>query len=163
MTVSSCNGGILEYAIPFVVSTGIPTEANFPYLAGSWAPSDPVTPTTAGICTTTSLVKETNISGSYMGNYVNMSNLQLQDLVSYAPIAVAMFVDAGFQSYSSGIYTGCPSFNSSVAGLNHAVLLIGYDSSGNYIIKNSWGTGWGENGYATISKDADCAISYAPR
>lgn len=77
-----------------------------------------------------------------MGNYVNMSNLQLQDLVSYAPIAVAMFVDAGFQSYSSGIYTGCPSFNSSVAGLNHAVLLIGYDSSGNYIIKNSWGTGW---------------------
>lgn len=27
-------------------------------------------------------------------------------------------------------------------------------------MKNSWGTGWGENGYATVSKDSNCAITY---
>ena len=31
--------------------------------------------------------------------------------------------------------------------LNHAVLLTGYDSSSNWRIKNSWGVGWGDNGY----------------
>jgi C1A family cysteine protease len=45
--------------------------------------------------------------------------------------------------YSSGVYTGCPSNDLSQYYLNHAVILIGYDSSGNWIIKNQWGTGWG--------------------
>lgn len=34
--------------------------------------------------------------------------------------------------------------------INHYVQVIGYDSNGNYIIKNSWGIYWGDNGYATI-------------
>lgn len=43
--------------------------------------------------------------------------------------------------------------------LNHAVVIVGYDASGNYIIKNSWGTKWGQNGYGVISKDRDCGLS----
>ena len=48
------------------------------------------------------------------------------------------------------------------------MLVVGYgadEKTGEkyWIVKNSWGTSWGENGFATISKDADCAISYAPR
>lgn len=66
-------------------------------------------------------------------------------------------------SYSSGVYAGCPDFNTSVGSLNHAVLVVGYDSNGNYIIKNSWGTNWGENGFATISKDFDCGLTSGPR
>jgi C1A family cysteine protease len=55
-----------------------------------------------------------------------------------------MYADpTGFSAYTGGVYTGCPDFATSVGSLNHAVLLIGYDTSGNYIIKNSWGTSWG--------------------
>jgi hypothetical protein len=42
------------------------------------------------------------------------------------------------------------------------VLLIGYDRDGNYIIKNQWGTSWGDKGYEVISKDRDCGISAYP-
>ena len=78
-------------------------------------------------------------------------------------MAVAMYATNEFMQYTSGIYTGCPDFASSGGALNQAGLLIVYEASGNYIIKNSWGTQWGENGFGTISKDNDCALSYAPR
>jgi C1A family cysteine protease len=71
---------------------------------------------------------------------------------------VHIYADSGFMAYSSGIYSGCPSYSSYY--VNHAVLLVGYDSNDNWIIKNQWGEGWGENGYATISNTNDCAIPY---
>lgn len=71
-----------------------------------------------------------------------------------------MTVDAAFQSYTSGIYTGCPaSFATAHAAINHAVIIVGMDANKNYIIKNSWGPGWGDSGFATISSTADCALS----
>ena len=46
------------------------------------------------------------------------------------------------------------------ANINHAVELVGVDcSTGNYIIKNSWGTSWGDGGFATIDTTADCGLS----
>lgn len=38
-------------------------------------------------------------------------------------------------------------------------MIIGYDTSGNYIIKNSWGTTWGTSGFGVVSKDNDCGLS----
>lgn len=38
-------------------------------------------------------------------------------------------------------------------------MIVGYDSNGNYIIKNSWGTRWGNNGYGVVSVTNDCALS----
>jgi hypothetical protein len=38
-------------------------------------------------------------------------------------------------------------------------MLIGYDASGNWIIKNQWGTSWGESGFATISGTNNCALN----
>lgn len=87
----------------------------------------------------------------------------MKDLIAFAPIVVLMNANAGFMSYTGGIYTGCPSFAASVAAINHAVVIIGYDTNGNYIIKNSWDTTWGESGYATVSKDADCGFSHQPK
>jgi len=84
-------------------------------------------------------------------------------MISFAPIAVAMYATSTFMTYKSGIFTGCPDYATSKAAVNHAVVLIGYDSNGNYIVKNSWGPNWGENGYATVSGTADCAFSYLPR
>lgn len=80
-------------------------------------------------------------------------------LATYGPVAVAIYANTGFTAYTGGIYSGCPSFSTSYANLNHAVIVVGYDSNGNYIIKNSWNTGWGVNGFGIVSKDADCGIS----
>lgn len=45
--------------------------------------------------------------------------------------------DSGWQFYSSGVLDSCGST------INHGVLLVGYTLENNWIIKNSWGTGWG--------------------
>jgi C1A family cysteine protease len=70
---------------------------------------------------------------------------------------VGVWVDSGFQSYSSGIYSGCPIGTDDP--INHAVLLIGYDGSDNWIIKNQWDDTWGESGFMRISIANDCKIS----
>lgn len=81
-------------------------------------------------------------------------------LLSAAPVGALIYADTGFQAYSSGVYSGCPSsFSTSYSRINHAVVIVGYDSNGNYIVKNSWGTSWGQNGFGVVSKDADCALS----
>lgn len=69
------------------------------------------------------------------------------------PVPVAFYVSNKFFSYSSGIIDPnntqfCPNVN----GTNHAVLAVGYhinkDPKKSYILfKNSWGSGWGDNGY----------------
>jgi hypothetical protein len=68
-------------------------------------------------------------------------------IYTYGPIGVAVYVDSYFQAYSSGI------FNRNASGQpNHAVVLVGWNDTGNYwILKNSWGPGWGENGYMRIA------------
>lgn len=42
--------------------------------------------------------------------------------------------------------------------LDHAILLVGYNTT-HWFVKNSWGTWWGHNGFAYLSKTADCGLS----
>ena len=70
---------------------------------------------------------------------------------------MAIYANYGFMFYNSGVYTGCPSYARSY--INHAVMLYGYDSNNNWLIKNSWGTDWGINGTMILSKNYDCGIS----
>ncbi len=55
------------------------------------------------------------------------------------PLAAGFYATKDFQFYKSGIFTGCATSTSDDT-LNHAVVIVGYDANGNYIIKNSWGT-----------------------
>lgn len=38
-------------------------------------------------------------------------------------------------------------------------MVFGYDSNGNYFVKNSWGANWGVNGYGTVSGNMDCGVT----
>ena len=72
-----------------------------------------------------------------------------QAIVTYGPVTVALHVGMNFQGYSGGV------FDIDERGeINHAVALVGWDDNqgenGVWFLRNSWGTGWGEDGYMRI-------------
>ncbi|KAK8675516.1 hypothetical protein V6N13_033582 [Hibiscus sabdariffa] len=86
---------------------------------------------------------------------------------SQQPVAVAIDCNGhGFQFYSGGVYGGpCRSRTH----LNHAVTVVGYGTNGikYWLVKNSWGKSWGENGYMRIKRDVRskkglCGIAMKP-
>lgn len=69
----------------------------------------------------------------------------LMQAVAIAPTVVYFDAENSFQLYSGGVYSG-PDCS---ANINHAITAVGYQWSGSssssyWIVKNSWGTGWGE-------------------
>ena len=72
-------------------------------------------------------------------------------LCKYGPISASVFVTALFQNYTNGVFSETAS-NYANPSSNHAILIVGWDDDkGAWLIKNSWGTDWGENGYMWIS------------
>lgn len=71
-----------------------------------------------------------------------------QTLVNYGPIVAQFNLYGDFYSYSSGVYSYTSGGNYGA----HSVLIVGYDDDDQcFIVKNSWGTSWGENGYFRIA------------
>ena len=70
-----------------------------------------------------------------------------------------MVADYGFMNYKSGIYF-C-NYSTVQSDLNHAITVVGYDSNGNIMVKNSWGKSWGVNGFGWISGNTsrNCGIN----
>ncbi len=66
------------------------------------------------------------------------------------PLVCSYDVYQDFFGYTSGVYTQSTAPSNTYAG-GHVMLIVGYDDTQNaWIVKNSWGTGWGESGYAYI-------------
>ena len=82
---------------------------------------------------------------------------QLVSAVAKNPVSVAIEASSShFQLYNGGI------INDPACGTNldHGVLIVGYGTENNqdyWILKNSWGSDWGENGYFRIAKGGDGA------
>ena len=67
-------------------------------------------------------------------------------IYKYGPIAVTVSASGAWNYYKSGVYNECNS-----NGTNHIVALVGWDdATQTWILKNSHGTGWGEQGYMNI-------------
>lgn len=83
---------------------------------------------------------------------VDVGESYLENAVASGPVSVAIQADQNaFQFYSGGVFTG-----SCGTSLDHGVLIVGYSNEGSspyWIMKNSWGTGWGEDGYMKMCKD----------
>ncbi|RLB04800.1 MAG: hypothetical protein DRG83_04005 [Deltaproteobacteria bacterium] len=87
----------------------------------------------------------------YIGDSASIPSVDAikQAIMDYGPVAVAIHVGTAFHAYTGGI------FNINEPGtVNHGVVLVGWDDSqgtnGVWILRNSWGPGWGENGYMRI-------------
>merc|ERR1719235_2987060 len=101
----------------------------------------------SGVCDAEKSKSPTVLVGGYVS--VPSNNLQaLMYAVSQGPVVVA--VDASpWSFYGAGIFNSCKRD----ATLNHAVLLVGYGmdgAKGYWLIRNSWGSDWGMNGYIKL-------------
>jgi cathepsin L len=146
-----CNGGLMDNAFKYIINNrGIDTEASYPYQAY-----------TSYTCKYNSANKGATIS-SYK-DVSSGSEPALQNAVAYqGPVSVAIDAShSSFQLYTSGVYyePACSS-----TSLDHGVLTVGYGTgtTGDYwIVKNSWGTSWGMQGYIYMArnKNNNCGIA----
>ena len=79
-------------------------------------------------------------------------------VTNIGPTTIAIAVVKSFMSYKSGVYYDADCTYSSVNYLGaHAITVVGYGtdaSLGDYwIVRNSWGTGWGESGYIRMARN----------
>jgi len=137
-----CEGGLMTQAMDYIISNGgVDTESSYPYTAED------------GSCHYSASNK-----GATLKSYKNVKQgdeKDLQNSVSKGPTSVAIDASqSSFQFYSSGVYNEP---NCSTSQLDHGVLAVGWGndpSGGDYwIVKNSWGTSWGQNGYIWMSRN----------
>ncbi|XP_018575905.1 cathepsin L-like proteinase [Anoplophora glabripennis] len=143
---AGCNGGVMQYAFDYVRENGIETERDYPYTARD------------GSCRFSSSKSVFRISG-YKDVRQSESSL-LDAAATVGPIAVAINADH-FQHYSGGVFdeSSCDGVN-----LDHGVLVAGYGTQNGvpyWLVKNSWGASWGENGYVKMvrNKNNQCGIA----
>jgi len=131
---------------------------------------NPYNGTDDAACSTRNCLRHFTASYKYVGGYYGACNeLEMKKaLVQNGPLSVSFEVYDDFMMYKSGVYHHTKLLTSSgfqpFELTNHAVLLVGYGHDAQlgedyWIIKNSWGTAWGEDGYFRIRRGTDeCAI-----
>ncbi|XP_027345345.1 senescence-specific cysteine protease SAG39-like [Abrus precatorius] len=136
-----CNGGYMEDAFKLIKKKGgITSEDHYPY---------------KGVNKTCKVKKGTHVVAEIKGYEKVRSNNEKALLKAVANQPVSVYVEAGesaFQFYSSGIFTGKCGMDP-----DHAVTVVGYGKSSDgtkyWLVKNSWGTEWGEKGYIRMKRD----------
>ncbi|KAG8365531.1 hypothetical protein BUALT_Bualt18G0114800 [Buddleja alternifolia] len=140
-----CNGGLMDYAFEFIISNhGLTTESNYPYEGSD------------GTCNSK---KESSRVAKITGYEDVPANSEsaLMKAVANQPVSVAIDASGNdFQFYSSGVFMGeCGT------ELDHGVTAVGYDKTSDgtkyWLVKNSWGSSWGENGYIRMQRGIDAA------
>ena len=139
-----CGGG--WWAYQYLIDVGSAKESDYPYVA------------VKGTC-------KSGVDRPYKAvawGYVNSTHeIPTVDalkaaMCEHGPLAVAVEATQAFKAYKSGVFN-----EKSTGDINHAVTLIGWDDSKKaWRIKNSWGSGWGENGFMWIAYDSN-KIGYA--
>ena len=147
---NGCNGGLMDNAFRYVQKTGgIDTESSYPYMGEvEDCEYNPFT------------------SGATDKGFVDIDSGDEDKLkaavATIGPVSVA--IDASqqtFQLYKEGVYSDP---DCSPTNLDHGVLVVGYgteDGQDYWLVKNSWGTTWGDKGYIKMARNKDNACGIA--
>ena len=137
------------------ITGGLPLETQFPYQSFSLSEGKLNTVSCGSTNGQISFKKKKPLKTVHMTNTLE----HLKEIVARSPVVSPIRIYSNFSTYTSGVIV-C---NESVIPMIslYDVQIVGYDTVGNYwIVKNSMGTEWGENGYGRISMDTagDCGI-----
>lgn len=141
----SCEkGGFTEAALEYMRCKGVASETSYPYTA------------TSGPCYARAKFKSAYTWGRIA--YYYQRDWIKYYITIYGAVTTSMKSGIStFLSYGGGVYNGYP--NTNPFDIDHVVTIVGWsDYLGAWIIKNSWGTGWGPyGGYAYVRYD-NCNI-----
>ena len=136
-----CNGGLMENAFEWIMKNGgLCQESDYPYTSGNGK---------EGTCKSSC----ENVPKSKLRGWspVDKTDESFMTVLLKQPISIAIEADQrDFQLYKSGVFTEKCGTN-----LDHGVLLVGYGSEEGqdyYLVKNSWGITWGEQGYIKLGR-----------
>ncbi len=138
---AGCGGGWAPASYYVFENNGAVLENCAPYVSLD----PPMAP-----CTQSEFLTYGTITGyNHISNDIN----QIKAALQYGPVCTAIDAGPAFEAYGSGCYD-VPGY-----GTNHLVLIVGYDDrscdeNGAWLIKNSWGPGFGDGGYITVQYGA---------
>lgn len=146
-----CNGGWPSNALYFLRINGTASKLSYPYAGSKNSTCE------LSLFSTYQCPQATNENYPGSGNCT-----RLRQLLAQGPVASTIYVDTAFSQYKSGLFvnTQCPS-NGTV---NHGIVIVGFTKEPTtgkdaFILRNSWGTGWGDSGYMFIdSSQNTCGI-----
>lgn len=142
-----CQGGLMDNAFEYAEQHPLCTEDDYPYTSRFGL---------VGVCKFLKVKKCTTYKVTGYVDIPQSNCTSLYNGLVLQPVSVA--VDAtNWQSYKSGVFpsSGCQ------AELNHGVLLTGFVATGTtpyWVIRNSWGTSWGNNGYINLEQGNTCGV-----
>ncbi|KAG1676852.1 hypothetical protein FOA52_010362 [Chlamydomonas sp. UWO 241] len=156
---AGCLGGWPHEAFNYASVNNLSTSTGYPFTSGV------STGAIGNECVAAAAVKPgraVKAAGGAMQVRPARNEAALMEAVSVAPIVVGFTVDDTFQYYAGGVYTplGC------TQNLNHALVVVGYQTEvpgtstydgAFWILQNSWGTSWGENGVIRIKMDGSAS------
>jgi hypothetical protein len=140
-----CQGGLMDNAFQYYIDTkGACTEHEYPY-----------TEVDTAACQSSCV----DVEGSRIKSFVQVADeTDLATALAQGPVSVAVAVNTKFQNYKSGVFDDPMCW---LTQLNHGVLAVGSKGTA-WILKNSWGTTWGEAGYMQIVKGKNmCGVASA--
>lgn len=138
-----CDGADYDYMeLQALVEYGIIRESDYPYTSNF-----------NGTCThwNDPIIKFTQWNRIPCGDIDAIKTA----IMTFGVVDAAVLTTSAFQAYHSGVYqdsnTTCHSTPCYYTPTDHAIALVGWDDAdGAFILRNSWGSSWGENGYMRI-------------
>jgi cathepsin F len=151
-----CNGGDTITAYAYIQQAGLEADSSYPYTSGDSGDN--------GDCTYDSSAVVARISGYTYATPPCSDSCDNQDentlasnLASKGPVSICVDAES-WQYYTGGVLSSdCPH---DYSDLDHCVQLIGYSQDGYWIVRNSWNTDWGIEGYIHIQQGSNlCGIA----
>lgn len=146
-----CDGGYLDVSFDYLVKQGIVSDACYPYTAGSGIAG--ACKVNKGKCAVEG-VEYKKYKASKWYQFESVEEIK-RDIQENGPIETGFTVYQDFMSYKSGIYR--KSSNTVLGG--HAVKIVGWGKEKDaeyWIVANSWGPKWGEQGHFRIAINNCC-------